>query len=73
MQFFGGMVYGSALAGESVAILGRWWQRVGVGASSAACHRGFCSLALGWARWQGGIDGMSAYPRNIVLLIDCPS
>ncbi len=46
-----------------MAILGRWRQRVSVGALSAARHRGFCSLALGWARWRGGIDGTSVVAR----------
>ncbi len=51
------------MAGELVAILGRWRRRVGVGASLDARHRGFCSLALGWARWRGGIDGTSVVAR----------
>jgi hypothetical protein len=48
------------LAGESVAMLGYWRRHVGVGALSAACQRGFCRLALGWVRWQGGVNGASA-------------
>ncbi len=46
-----------------MAILGRWRRRVGVGASSAERHQGFCSLALRWARWRGGIDGMLVVAR----------
>ncbi len=51
------------MAGKLVEILGCWRRRVGVGASSAACQWGFCRLALGWARWQGGVDGALAVAR----------
>ncbi len=51
--------------GGNVGALAAGRQRWGfVGASVAARQGGFCRLALGWARWHGGVVGVVVLSRR---------